>query len=160
MSRARLVDLATLAIAGCAPLEPPPHVVYDRDMTAMQRSVAETAVSAWCDAVGYCPDPAAWAERGRIDARDIALDGGDMSRCPAGAVCERPAHNDGDNISFSPKSITAQDPDRFWRALAHEIGHYCTGHTHTGLMAPVHTPGEPLEIDDVAIRAWNRGCGW
>lgn len=154
-----IVFLTLLCINGwgCASQPPPDHVSIQPGFSEAETTVIRSALDAWCEAVGWCPPDAIWVDRGRIELVDH-IDQGDAPKlCSPGKTCQVSAENDGDNVNVL-RDRHVRDLDTLWIEVAHEIGHYCTGHTATGLMSAVHDDGEPLVIDDVAIAAWRAGC--
>lgn len=152
-----LMILAGLLLVACA--GPPESYSIDTELSPAEVVVVRDAVAAWCDAVGYCPDERAVVDRGAFRVVDH-IPHSHVANCPAGQDCQVVARNhDNDEVWIRRNRNIGDDMGAFWTVIAHEIGHYCIdGHTTTGLMAARHTPGEPLEIDDVAIRAWREGC--
>lgn len=149
--------MAAGLISGCGTPPPPDHVSIQPGFSESETTVIRSALDAWCDAVGWCPSDAIWVDRGRIELVDH-IDQGDAPKlCSTGKTCQVSAENDGDNVNVL-RDRHVRDLDTLWIEVAHEIGHYCTGHTATGLMAAVHDAGEPLVIDDVAVAAWRAGC--
>jgi hypothetical protein len=141
-----------LLFSGCGG-GPPDSISISSEFTAEQQEVIRSAVDGWCDAVGWCPEETLDSDRGRISLvddlpeADYACDG-----------CMTYAANDGDNIRVVRNPVVLDDLSSFWITIAHELGHYCTGHTGTGLMAAVHSFNEVPSIDQVANNAWHKGC--
>ncbi len=144
--------------AGCLPRVPPEHYSIDSDLPAAHQEVIRDVIDARCAATGWCPTEAAWADRGRIMLVDEIIDPEYVEDvCPSGAVCEVDGRNDGDNIRMARNTHAFRELDIFWHAVAHELGHFCSGHTKSGLMAAINDGS--TEIDTAARRAWFDGCG-
>lgn len=153
---------------GCGFPEPPSHYVIDSsfrdenpEIADQKLEVIRAAFDGWCDAVGYCPEEALWSDRGRVMlVDDLPEDEYTVEHCPEGRECKTSAHNvGGDNVIVARDRVRVDELDALWVVIAHEIGHYCTDHTKIGLMAPAQD--EPIvQIDETAIRAWERGCNW
>ncbi len=145
---------------GCGwPNDPPAYYAIDSEFPEEQRETIRAAYDAWCEAEGYCPQEAIWADRGRVMLiDDLPENEYTEKHCPPGRECTTSGHNTGgDNVVVARNRARGDDLGALWVVVAHEIGHYCTEHTKTGLMAAAQD--EPiLEIDQVAIRAWERGC--
>lgn len=163
--RCLIAFAAVLALSingwGCAewPNDPPDFFVIDSEFPEPQREVIRAAFDAWCDAEGYCPEEALWADRGRVMLVDDLPEGDHARRnCPEGRTCLTSGTNKGgDNVVIARERARSEDLSALWVVVAHEIGHYCTDHTDKGLMAA--TQGEPVfEIDETARRAWRAGC--
>jgi hypothetical protein len=141
---------------GCAQ-SPPEHFSIDPDFSEQERAVILDVLASWCDAAGYCPTEATWSERGRFELVDKLSQKG-MGKCPEGTTCVVPARNRNDNVLVARVRPSTEDLDLFWTEMAHEVGHYCTEHTASGLMKDYHEQGEPLVVDAVAVAAWHDGC--
>lgn len=141
--------LALFLLCACG-ATPPEFFSIDPAFSPEQAETIRSAVSSWCEAVGYCPEERA-APRGRFIAVDSLPE---VFDCPEGSVCKRTGHNDGDNVRLVPRD----DLSALWLVAAHEFGHYCAEHTAFGLMAARHSPGDALTIDAEAIAAWKEGC--
>jgi hypothetical protein len=150
-----LIALALVLFVGCA--NPPEYYSIDPAFSPAEAEVIRDAVAARCDATDYCPTEAAVTDRGAINLVDHIKNTG-ADHCPKGHTCIVAGHNDGDSMRIArdrPGSL-----DELWLTVAHEMGHYCSGHTKRGLMAAVHEEdSEPLIIDQTAINAWFDGCG-
>lgn len=139
---------------GCASAPPPEHFSVDSDFSESEAAVVRDVMSAWCDAVAYCPDEVLQAERGAVnlvaDLDDRGMAAGDVER-------EVVARNSGDAIRVAANR-KYDSLQVLWVSVAHEVGHYCTEHTASGLMGALQMTDAPLEIDKVAIDAWHAGC--
>lgn len=152
-----LMIIAALILVACG-RTPPEAISFDPELSQAQVEIARDAVDAWCDAVGWCPQESTWTDSGRFIVVGHIDQGAASRKCPPGAKCEVSAQNTGGNVDIL-RGNQADEGDRFWILVAHEIGHYCVeGHTKTGLMSAVHDSGEPLTIDPVAAQAWREGC--
>lgn len=151
------VFLLSSMLFGCYQTRVPPETIsIDSDFSSAEAEVIRDAVSAWCDAVEWCPEETSNVmARGRF-VRTYTT-GHESSE---GRV---PAYNADWRIVVAPEG---ERLDMLWTIVAHEIGHWCTtpgsgvdgmGHTDDGLMKTVHY--EPwMLVDQAAIASWLDGC--
>lgn len=156
LRRAAATPALAALLSACGAGEPPAHYSIDPAFSESERATIEAAVEAWCPAVGQCPERVLWSERGRITLVDsLPLAPG---ACPPGEECRSAGENDGDNVHIAADRFGAGSLSALWVTIAHEWGHYCAGHTATGLMAKAAEVDAPAEIDALAIAAWRMGC--
>lgn len=153
--------LLALSLVCCGwPNDPPDFFVIDSEFPEEQHEAIRAAFDGWCEAVGYCPTEALWADRGRVMlVDDLPEDDYTRRHCPEGRTCQTNATNSGgDNVKVARQRVLPDDMASLWYTVAHEIGHYCTEHTKAGLMAAVGADDREYVIDDVAVAAWRSGC--
>jgi len=151
--------LALVLFSACAAPEPPRYFSVDSEFNESERKTIHAVVDAWCDAAGWCPEEALWADRGRIMLVDDLPEDEDTARlCPKGATCKVAGNNDGDNVRIARDRPRAENMVAFWGTVAHEIGHFCAGHSKTGLMVAVRTELSEPVIDADTVRMWRDGC--
>lgn len=149
--------LALLLLASCVPSPPPPPDTFsiDPEFSPEQAAVLRDGVSAWCDAVGWCPTEVEHSDRGHfILSVDYARDTADDTSS---------AYNDGTNIYVDAASSAALDLSILWIVTTHEAGHYgIFGHpvAPPALMAAEVGSRHPRVIDDASRDAWcaEQGC--
>jgi hypothetical protein len=152
-----VIALALLFVA-CAPQEPPAYISIDPSFSEGERETILAAVDTWCERAGWCPELALWSERGRFELVDT-LEAHDMAACPEGRDCVVSGRNDGDRVRIARDRPLPEDMGVLFTIAAHEIGHFCTEHTSSGLMAAFQQASEgALDVDDVAVAAWHDGC--
>jgi hypothetical protein len=147
----------TVVLFGCGAY-PPDSIAIDPKFTDSQAIIIEDAIESWCDAVGWCPRV---TRVGHAEAH-ISLvtkitdhEGYEKANCPKGE-CFLSGWNYLPDIQISDRVVS--DLDHLWVVVAHELGHYCTGHTLSGLMSREQSGEEEMIIDSVAIAAWNYRC--
>jgi hypothetical protein len=152
-----IVLLIALVFIGCG-RQAPEHFSIDEGFSESEAATIRAAVDAWCEAAGWCPSEVGRAERGRFSLVDhLEMDEGDS--CPEGLDCIVGGRNDGDNIRIASDFIAKEGLDVLFTIAAHEVGHFCTEHTETGLMAAKHRAEDGAAVvDAVAVEAWNDGC--
>lgn len=113
-------------------------------------------MQAWCDKVGWCPEEVDET----IDGSFVLAYGSLHPQVDETIDGEVSGRNSGHGyIQVRADGRARGQLDYLWIVAAHELGHYCTDHLSTGLMAAEHTVGaDPLEIDDAAAEAWRAGC--
>jgi len=148
--------LALIVLAGCG-RTPPDEVSIDSAFSDGERATIEAALAAWCDEVGWCPEIVRRSERGHIALVDTLVSKSGGVECPAGLVCTVAGYNDGDTVYLARDRPDPEDMGEFWREAAHELGHFCTGHTRSGLMSEI-IPADANAIDRAAADAWRDGC--
>lgn len=146
---AKVYLLIAVLLMACGGPGAPDTISISSEFSDEEQAAIRGAVGDWCDAVGWCPEETRWTERGRIYLVD-----GFSPDAPEGAA----AYNDLTNIEVR-RDRERWSLDFLWVLVAHEIGHYCTGHLDSGLMrAKLHTSSQPEPIDDHAVDAWREGC--
>jgi hypothetical protein len=146
--------LLVLALAACAPNDLPESLQVDAAFSDEQTAAIDDAVEHWCLATGWCPERTVWGSDIRLEANYAKY------KRPEGSQ----SFNDGTKIIVNG-SGTWPDLSDFWLTIAHELGHFGTGHTDVGVMAAVH-PGfgvRPACLDAAAVDAFcddSMQCKW
>lgn len=149
--------LGLLLVAGCSAQQLPPPDTFSIDpaFSPEQAAVLRDGVSAWCDAVDWCPAEVEHSDRGHfILSLDYAHDTADDTSS---------AYNDGTNIYVAAASSAARDLGTLWVVTTHEAGHYgILGHpvAPPALMAAEVGSRHPHVIDEASRAAWcaEQGC--
>lgn len=145
-----------MLFSGCGAPPPPAYFSIDEKFSEPERETIRSVFDAWCVAVDYCPTEALWAERGAVIlVDDLPEDDYTRRVCPEGRDCTTAGTNDNLDAVLVAANRPQKGLDALWWVVAHEVGHYCTEHTETGLMGRVAPDDRELVIDDVAIAAWH-----
>jgi hypothetical protein len=150
---ALLVVLLLLTMCGCGGQVPPRHYSLDSSFNEAERETVRAAVQEWCDAAAWCPMEALFSE----DAHFQMVDSLGRSVSTGGEEGKVAGKNMGDGRILIARDRPG-DLDTLFIVAAHEIGHLCTEHTSSGLMADFHVPGEGETVDEIAVAAWHAGC--
>lgn len=150
-----VLAFAALLLVACVQ-SPPEHFSISDDFSEGEASTIRAAVSAWCDAAGWCPTEALWTDSGRFELVDHI----ETMDCPEGYTeCTVAGRNDGDVIRIARDRAAPENMAILFIVAAHETGHFCAEHTARGLMSAFHGSEEAsLEVDAEAVRAWRAGC--
>lgn len=151
-----LILLLALLFNGCAFPDPPEYYSIDSGFEDQEQETIRAGFAAWCEVVDYCPKETLWSERGWVRLVDDIAEPERVRRvCPTCAVSGMNMHADG--IEIARNRVSPDSMDSLWWVVAHEIGHYRTEHTATGLMAETPPAERVFEIDDAAVEAWHVG---